>query len=143
MKPEEVRAYMERADIYVFSSDFNEGWGAVVNEAMNSACAVVVSHAVGSSAYLIKQEQTGLVYKCASVSDLVKKLEKVVNDKEFCIKIGKNAYKQMHAEWNAQVAADRFLTLCKKLQEGKEQSLFNSGPCSPAGIIKNNWIKNI
>jgi ECF transporter S component (folate family) len=35
---EEVRQYMDKADIYVFGSNFYEGWGAVVNEAMDSAC---------------------------------------------------------------------------------------------------------
>ena len=48
MSPEEVREHMEAADIFLFTSDFNEGWGAVLNEAMNSACAVVASHAIGS-----------------------------------------------------------------------------------------------
>ena len=27
MSPGDVRGYMERADIYMFTSDFNEGWG--------------------------------------------------------------------------------------------------------------------
>lgn len=36
-----VHAFMERADIYLFTSDRGEGWGAVLNEAMNSGCAVV------------------------------------------------------------------------------------------------------
>ena len=39
MSPEKVRDYMEAADIFLFTSDFNEGWGAVLNEAMNSSCA--------------------------------------------------------------------------------------------------------
>ena len=34
---------MEKADIFLFTSDRREGWGAVANEAMNSACALVVS----------------------------------------------------------------------------------------------------
>ncbi|MDE6063414.1 MAG: glycosyltransferase family 4 protein, partial [Lachnospiraceae bacterium] len=37
-KPEEVRRYMEQADIFLFTSDYREGWGAVLNEAMNSGC---------------------------------------------------------------------------------------------------------
>lgn len=48
MKPEEVRVHMEKANIFLFTSDFNEGWGAVLNESMNSGCAVVASHAIGS-----------------------------------------------------------------------------------------------
>ena len=54
MPPEEVRRHMEKADIYLFTSDFNEGWGAVLNESMNSGCAVVASHAIGSVPFLIK-----------------------------------------------------------------------------------------
>ena len=37
MKPEEVRHHMEQAGIYLFTSDRQEGWGAVLNESMNSA----------------------------------------------------------------------------------------------------------
>jgi hypothetical protein len=36
MPPEEVRVHMEQSNIYLFTSDFGEGWGAVLNEAMNS-----------------------------------------------------------------------------------------------------------
>lgn len=32
--PEQVRRKMERAAIFLVTSDQNEGWGAVVNEAM-------------------------------------------------------------------------------------------------------------
>ena len=52
LKPEEVRAYMDDADIYLFTSNFEEGWGAVINEAMNSGCAVIASHAVGAAPYI-------------------------------------------------------------------------------------------
>ena len=40
---DKVRAYMEKASIYLFTSDRQEGWGVVLNEAMNSGCAVVAS----------------------------------------------------------------------------------------------------
>lgn len=38
-----VREKMKKAQIIVANSDFNEGWGAVVNEGMNSCCVPVVS----------------------------------------------------------------------------------------------------
>ena len=63
MSPDEVRAYMERADVFLFTSDFNEGWGAVLNESMNSGCAVVASHAIGSVPFLIKDGVNGLIYE--------------------------------------------------------------------------------
>ena len=143
MKPEEVRAYMERADIYVFSSDFNEGWGAVVNEAMNSACALVVSHAVGSAPYLVKNGENGFVYKCADVGDLAEKLRILINDKSLRERLGTYAYHTVTVEWNAELAVERFVDMCKKLKNTRDVPKILDGPCSPAGIIKNDWIKAI
>ena len=40
---DKVRAYMEKASIYLFTSDKQEGWGAVLNEAMNSGCADAIT----------------------------------------------------------------------------------------------------
>ena len=48
MPPDQVRSHMEEAGIYLFTSDRQEGWGAVLNEAMNSGCAIVASHSIGS-----------------------------------------------------------------------------------------------
>ena len=63
MNPTQVREYMEKSEIFLFTSDFNEGWGAVLNESLNSGCAVVVSHAVGAAPYLIDDGQNGMLYE--------------------------------------------------------------------------------
>ena len=139
MSPEEVREYMDKSDIYVFGSNFYEGWGAVVNEAMNSACALLVSHAVGSSAHLIKQGENGFIYKYGSINDLTEKLKTLVNDAALRHRVGVNAYQTLQRLWNAKIAASRLLELCKDLSAGKWQD----GPCSRAEILKNNWIKNV
>jgi glycosyltransferase involved in cell wall biosynthesis len=41
ISPNKVREYMEKENIYLFTSDQQEGWGAVLNESMNSGCVVV------------------------------------------------------------------------------------------------------
>ena len=69
MKPEEVRTYMEKSQVFIFTSDRQEGWGAVLNEAMNSGCAVVADKDIGSAPYLIKNDQNGLLYD-GSIEDL-------------------------------------------------------------------------
>lgn len=38
MPSKDIRQYMANADIYLFTSDFNEGWGAVLGEAMSAGC---------------------------------------------------------------------------------------------------------
>ena len=36
LSPAKVREEMDKADIFLFTSDYREGWGAVLNESMNS-----------------------------------------------------------------------------------------------------------
>jgi glycosyltransferase involved in cell wall biosynthesis len=52
--PDEVRMLMEKSQIYLTTSDNQEGWGAVINEAMNSGCAVVANKAMGAAPYLLQ-----------------------------------------------------------------------------------------
>lgn len=131
MSPEKVREYMDRADIFVFGSNFYEGWGAVVNEAMNSACDLVVSHAVGSAAYLINSGKNGYIYKFADVRELTEKLKALVNDRALRESFGREAYKTVAELWTAEVAAERFIKLCKTLESGKDpSSIYDNGPCS-------------
>lgn len=131
LSPDSVRQYMERADIFLFTSDYNEGWGAVLNEAMSSGCAVVASHAAGATPYLIKHNMNGLIYKCGEREDLFLQVEALVENYELRKKIMKNAVKTMQQDWNAKSAANRLFQLCQKLQRG-EESPFESGPCSVA-----------
>ncbi|MBE5741948.1 MAG: glycosyltransferase family 4 protein [Clostridiales bacterium] len=138
--PSEVRCFMEGADIYVFGSDFNEGWGAVVNEAMNSACALVVSHAVGSVPYLIKNGDNGLIYQCGKVEEIARNLKILIENKKLRDQIGENAYKTITKHWTAEVAATRLIAVAEKIQQG-ETPFFEEGVCSCATPIKNYWIK--
>lgn len=141
MTPEEVRAHMERADVFLFTSDFNEGWGAVLNESMNSACAVVASHAIGSVPFLVKDGENGFIYKNGDSDDLYKKVAVLLADKETREGMGRKAYHTIINTWNAEVAAERFLKLAEALQKGASTDLFEDGPCSKAGRLKNDWYK--
>ena len=143
MPPEEVRRHMEKADIYLFTSDFNEGWGAVLNESMNSGCAVVASHAIGSVPFLIKNGENGLIYEKGNQLDLGKQVLRLLEDGAFRKKIAENAYETMINLWNAETAAERFLTLAEKLLKNENtDSLFLDGPCSKAAILKNDWYQH-
>ena len=48
----------------------------------------------------------------------------------------------MNSVWNANTAAERFITLANALLAGDRKAcLFEIGPCSKAEILKNNWYK--
>lgn len=138
----EVRQYMDAADIYVFSSNFYEGWGAVVNEAMDSACAMVVSHAVGSAPYLIENGKNGLIYPCGNVKRLASALERLVVDKDYRGALAKEAYQTITQDWTADATARRLMTLHSALlTDGDPVNPFSRGVCSRAKLLKNKWMK--
>lgn len=134
---EEVRSYMEEAAIYLFTSDRHEGWGAVLNEAMNSACAVVASDAVGAAPLLLKDGENGLSYHSENVDELYEKVKFLLNNPARGRNLGRKAYETMTGLWNAEVAAKRLLELSEALLRGEKcPSLYQEGPCSKAEIVK-------
>ena len=122
-KPEEVRCYMEKADIYLVTSDRQEGWGAVVNEAMNSGCAVVGNHMIGAVPYLIDPDRNGCIYHDNDENMLFEQLYTLCNDRSLCRKLGREAYRTIAEEWNPQTAAERFLVLLGTLGLWDENSV--------------------
>lgn len=138
--PADVRRQMGQAGIFLFTSDFREGWGAVCNEAMNSGCAVVASHAIGSVPYLITNGDNGYIYENGNTEDLFRKVKHLLQHPDQQRECGKKAYAAIRDLWNGDVAAERFLALCEALKNGDPAPhLFENGPCSIAEKIKNDW----
>ena len=125
MSPKKVREYMEKANVYLFTSDFGEGWGAVLNEAMNSGCAVVVSDAVGAAPFLIKDGENGFIYHYGDDDEILNIIERLLNNQSLFEKIGINAYLTIDKEWNANIAASNFINLCFNLMRNEEKNKDN------------------
>lgn len=133
MSPELVRNHMEKSQIYIATSDRKEGWGAVVNEAMNSACAVVASNEMGSVPYLIKDGENGHIYYKNNEKEFFEKVKSLLDNKENREKLSKHAYETICDNWNGSVAAERLLKLLECLLNKKDASnLYENGICSPA-----------
>ncbi len=142
MSPENVRRHMENVGIYLFTSDRREGWGAVLNEAMNSGCAVIASDAAGATPFLIKDGVNGSVYHSGSVQELYEKLRRLLDDTNLQTRLGSEAYRTITELWNAETAAKRLLQLSQTLLSGADASrLFADGPCSPAKPLREDWYR--
>lgn len=141
MKPEQVREKMEKASIFLCTSDFHEGWGAVLNESMNSGCAVVASHAIGAVPFLIDNGKNGLIYENGNRDMLIERIRYLLDHSAEREKVGMNAYRTITEMWNADVAAERFLLLADSAVGEREVPVFAEGPCSPAQIIHNDWFE--
>lgn len=139
MPPEKVREHMEKSEIHIFTSDFNEGWGAVLNEAMNSGCATVSSHAIGSVPFVVEEGKNGLLYKNGNFDDLCKKVRWLLDNPEKRKEMGKEAYHTMMSEWAPEMAGKKLLRLLKDLKKYGRCDAFENGPCSRAEILENDW----
>lgn len=142
MAPEMVRRYMEKAQICLFTSDFNEGWGAVLNEAMNSGCIVVANHAAGSTPYLIRNGKNGFIYSNHNIKEFTEIVDNVLGNKKAFVNIAKNAYLTINDFWCSKIAAKRLIMLSKNILSGETADLFNDdGPCSSSNDLTNNWFQ--
>lgn len=130
-----VRTLMEESHIYLMTSDYNEGWGAVVNEAMDKGMTVIGSVGAGAVPYLISDGENGYIFKNQNVRELSEKLFLAVNDHKKREETGRNAYNTIHELWNAQAGAERFVSLCSKLLEGQELYFNEEGPLSVAEVV--------
>ena len=124
---------MEQSQIFLFTSDYGEGWGAVLNESMNSGCAVIASCAAGSTPYLIRHGENGLSYSNCDTDALYGHIKYLLEHPEAQNIMGRAAYESILSEWNADVAATRLVQLAECILQGDEpMELFSNGPCSRA-----------
>lgn len=133
--PDEVRLYMESAQIFLATSDKREGWGAVIGEAMNSACAVVATKQMGSAPFLLQDGQNGCVFSVHDETALYQKVKALLDNPNETVRLAKNAYQTVTEEWNASVASEKLVELIKRLCSG-ESFVWENGVCSMAKRIK-------
>lgn len=122
---------MRRHDVFLFTSDRHEGWGAVLNESMSNGCAVIASEKIGSVPFLIEHGKNGLIFKDRSVDDLTSKLELLFNNPALRDELGNNAFRTMHEVWSPKNAATSLLKLIEGINNGTSD-VIPTGPCSPA-----------
>lgn len=144
IKPnDELLADMRKYNIFLFTSDKNEGWGAVANESMANGCVLVASDGIGSSPYLIDDGKTGLLFKSpqtssnidkpdmAALDELCEKVEYLLNNPSKQQEIQQRSLALMQNEWNPRVAAERLLVLIDCLRNDQKLP-YSEGPCSKA-----------
>ena len=138
-----VREAMRKSDIFLFTSDRYEGWGAVANESLSNGCALVASDAIGSSPYLIENGVNGYLFRSAqatsgfaapdqrALDDMTDKVVSLLEDRAKLCEMKRNAVTQMQSCWSPKHAAESLLQLICDLQGGRDTSI-KEGPCSRA-----------
>jgi len=128
---DKILEQMRQHEIFIFTSDKNEGWGAVLNESMSNGCAVVASDEIGSVPFLVEDGVNGLVFKSEDLDSLETKVMSLLDNADCRRTIAANAMRTMRTLWSPQNAADNLLRLIDDLQAGRDTSIA-VGPCSKA-----------
>lgn len=127
----EILKAMRNHDIFLFTSDRNEGWGAVANEAMANGCVLVASDAIGSAPYLVKNGINGYTFASENVDSLMMYVEELLCNPKLQQSMKIEARRTMVEVWSPRKAAVALLQLIDDLENGRECSILQ-GPCSIA-----------
>ncbi len=126
-----VMEAMRAHDIFCFTSDKNEGWGAVLNEAMSSGCCPVSSIEAGSTPFLIKDGVNGFSFDLKKKDDLFEKVLWLIKHPKERENMSIEAYKTIHDIWSPANAAKQLYKLCEAILAGQQITILE-GPVSEA-----------
>lgn len=127
---------LKEHDLFIMTSDRNEGWGAVVNEALSNGCAVVGDEMVGSIPYLVQHGKNGRIYKTTDIGSLKEELIFYLNNNDILRANCKEAYRTMTEEWSPINAVKQLIYLIGFLGNTNNYNI-KTGPCSKAYPIRN------
>ena len=127
----EVHRIMSQSDVFLFTSNRVEGWGAVLSEAMGNGCAPIASSLIGSVPYLVQDGYNGRVYPDGDEEALYNCVVDMLDDLDATRRMGERARETMTSLWNPSQAARSFIELSECLLAG-ERPAIPEGPCSPA-----------
>lgn len=128
--PQETREYMEKAHIFLATSDRQEGWGAVVNEAMNSGCALIAGKGMGAAPYLVSHGENGYLFDHRRPEQAAELALGLARDAGLRRRLGTAAYETVRILWNPQVAAQRLYACMEAELTGEEIPEYADGPLS-------------
>ena len=127
----EILEEMRKSNIFLFTSDQHEGWGAVMNESMSNGCVPVASDAIGSVPYLIKNGINGMTFKSCQLDSLENAVRMILDDPCRIQQMSQASQETMKTTWSPRQAAENFLDLAEHVLNGSlEHYTRYEGPAS-------------
>ena len=123
---EVAHAYGE-ADLLVLPSRY-DGWGAVLNEAMEYGLAVVASSTVGAAQQLIDPGRNGFIFRTGDPADLASCLGKIVGCQSILSEMRRASRERIRVFRPAETGR-RLVMLCRGLVGHAPMPEFADGPC--------------
>lgn len=135
----EVLEMMARHHIFLFTSDKNEGWGVVLNEAMGRVCCPVASHLIGAVPFLLEHKSNGLVFESGNLDSLTENIEFLINHPDEMKRMSLKAYFTMKDTWNPCEVAKRLIRFFEEFLLGNVSFSYKDGPLSVATPISESF----
>ncbi len=119
---------MADANVFLFPSDRGEGWGAVLNEAMSSQCAVLASGKAGSTGFLVNDGENGFTF--SDDDEFQDKLLRLAQEEGLANRLGLAAKATIEKTWNATIAVNNLLSVyaCLSQKQKIPDTLIEQGP---------------
>ncbi len=114
-------------DVLVLPSRY-DGWGAVINEAMDFGLAVIASDAAGAS-MMVSHGENGFVFSNGNSEELSGYLARLVADPSLAAKMGRASLEQIRMYHPDQLAR-RLAALCRGIAGHAPMPSFKEGICS-------------
>ena len=108
------------SDLLVLPSEY-EAFGVVVNEAMLSGCAVIVSDKVGAKFDLVRDRENGFIFPMGNIDALAALLGEILPDKERLRQMG-NAARERMAGWSPQQNIEGLIHAIEVALSGRSSS---------------------
>jgi glycosyltransferase involved in cell wall biosynthesis len=90
--------YYSLCDAFILPS-YNEAWGLVINEAMNSGKAIIASDQVGSAFNLIENNKNGFIFEAGNIKELSNSIIETIKSPQKCKKMGEESLERIK-NWN-------------------------------------------
>ena len=136
MTPTKILERMKEHHVYVLPSTAYEGWGAVVNEAMDCGLAVIASSGAGAAAAMIRDRKNGLIFEPGDWRSLAAHIRRLEKDELFRTSLAQNARRTIVGLWSPTVAAQRLAEFGNALTYGRDLPFYGEGPLASA----NDWL---
>jgi glycosyltransferase involved in cell wall biosynthesis len=126
---EEIGEVYRHSDVLVLPSHY-EGWGAVINEAMEHELAVVASDGAGAARILVDHGRTGFVFPRGDAEALADCLGRLVATPELSRAMGRAGRVRIE-QFRPKVAAERAARLFRGLTGHAAMPEYTEGYCQP------------
>lgn len=125
---EKILDAMRRHDVFLLTSDRNEGWGVVANEALSAGSVLIASAEAGCAPSLVEEGRNGFTFRARDAVELADRIGRLILNPSAMRQMQSDGLRMMK-QWEPAAAAGRLIDLIDNIRDNAGR-LPEQGPCS-------------